>query len=107
MKQLQSTVEGTWIELNQVSLTEEQIAILQSDDVDAQTALSLQIKEQRESVAQDSDILISNAKYAETKPVLKDTDVYELISIDIAIGDEVVTGILNCRVNGKHEQIRF
>ena len=107
MKQLQSTTEGTWVELNQVELTAEQHAILESGDADAQDALSLEIKEQRESVASDEDVLIANAKYAEVKPVLKATDVYQLISMDVAIEGETTTGILNCRVNGDHKQIRF
>jgi hypothetical protein len=107
MKNLQSKIEGTWIELKQVQLTEEQINILKSGDTEAQTTLNLQIKKQIEGVAEESDILISNVKYAEIKPLLRDTDVYELITIDISIDAEKTTGILNCRVNGEHKQIRF
>lgn len=103
MKQLQSTIEGTWVEINPVSLTAEQIAILKSEDANAQEALSLQIKEQREIAASDEDVLAGDAKYAEIKPTLKETDVYQLISFDITNDN----GILNCRVNGEHKQIRF
>lgn len=103
MKYLQSTVEGTWIEIKQVSLTAEQMSILKSGDSNAQTNLRLQIKEQRESIASEEDVTACNAKYVEIKPTLKESDVYELISFDIT--DD--SGILNCRVNGEHRQIRF
>jgi len=103
MKQLQSTTEGTWVEINPVSLTAEQIAILESEDDNTKAVLAAEIKEQRESIASDEDILAGNAKYAEIKPTLKETDIYQLISFDIAND----SGILNCRVNGEHKQIRF
>ena len=44
MKNLQSTTEGTWIELNQVELTEEQIALLMSTDEEAKIELINEIK---------------------------------------------------------------
>tara|TARA_R110000822_G_scaffold127096_1_gene262318 strand:+ start:168 stop:479 length:312 start_codon:yes stop_codon:yes gene_type:complete len=103
MKQLQSTIEGTWVEINRIELTAEQIAILKSDDSDTKINLIAQLKEQKESAASDEDTIVCNAKYAEIKPTLKETDLYELISFDIAND----SGILNCRVNGEHEQIRF
>lgn len=106
MKNLQSTTEGTWIEINQVSLTREQIALLNSEkesDKDAIKTLIAEIKSLREVNAKEEDILIAQSKYQEIKPVLKETDVYELISFDIA----GINGILNYRVNGEHKQIRF
>ena len=107
MKQLQSVEEGTWIEIKQVDLTAEQMAILASEDIDAQNTLSEYITQQRQGVATDADIQTGNAKYTEIKPTLKDTDVYALISMDIVVEAERVTGILNCRINGEHQQIRF
>ena len=107
MKQLQLTDEGAWVEIKQIELTVDQIAVLTSDDINAQKILNDYIKEQREAVATDADILVGNKKYSEIKPILKDTDIYELISMDVVISGESITGILNCRVNSEHEQIRF
>lgn len=54
-------------------------------------------------MATAADVTNANAKYNLVKPTLKDTDVYQLISIDMVDNK----GILNCRVNGEHKQIRF
>ena len=110
MKSLQSITEGTWIQLNQVELTEEQKALLMSTDVkDAESKVELlnEIKSLRETVAQQADILLVQAKYEEVKPVLEENDTYQLIAFDIVINEEALSGILNCRVNGEHKQIRF
>jgi hypothetical protein len=106
MKNLQSTIEGTWVELKQVQLTEEQKTLLQSkeeSDIEAITALMVEIKASREVEAQEEDVVLAQAKYEEVKPILKETDVYQLISFSIFNN----TGVLNCRVNGEHKQIRF
>lgn len=106
MKNLQSTTEGTWIELKQVQLTEEQKTLLNSNDeanTEAVTALLAEIKSLREVVAQEEDSALAQVKYEEVKPTLKETDIYQLISFDITDNN----GILNCRVNGEHKQIRF
>jgi hypothetical protein len=107
MKNLQSTTEGTWIELNQVELTEEQIALLMSTDEEAKIELINEIKSLRETVAQEEDAALAQAKYEEVKPALKETDTYQLISFDTAINEETLSGILNYRVNGEHKQTRF
>ncbi len=106
MKNLQSTTEGVWIELKSVTLTEEQIDLMSStkeDDQDAKIELSQLIKSQREVSAQEEDILIAQTKYNEVKSTLEETDVYQLISFNFFDNE----GILNCRVNGEHKQIRF
>lgn len=107
MKNLQSILEGTWIELKQVTLTEEQIALLTSDDAQDKTDLMSEIKSQREVTATKSDADLAVSKYNEVKPALETTDVYELIAMDVVITEETLSGILNCRVNGEHKQIRF
>jgi len=110
MKNLQSTTEGTWIQLNQVELTEEQDALLFSDNDESLTsklALINEIKTKRESIAQETDAVLAQAKYEEVKPALAENDIYQLISFDIVINEETLSGILNCRVNGDHKQIRF
>lgn len=106
MKNLQLTTEGVWIELKEFSLTEEQINLMVStkeEDQDAKIELLQLIKSQREVDAQEEDILIAQAKYNEIKSTLEETDIYQLISFNICDNK----GILNCRVNGEHKQIRF
>lgn len=106
MKNLQSTIEGTWVELKQVLLTEEQKTLLSSNDEanqEAIKALLAEIKPLREVEVQGEDAVLVQAKYEEVKPTLKETDVYQLISFNIT-GN---SGILNCRVNEEQKQIRF
>jgi hypothetical protein len=110
MKNLQLLEEGTWIELNQVEFTEAQIALLMStneEDKDSQKELKDEIESLSKSVAQEEDAALAQAKYEEVKPALKETDVYQLISFDTIINEGTLSGILNCRVNGEHKQIRF
>jgi hypothetical protein len=107
MKKLQSITEGTWIELKPIQLTEEQKIIMVSEDVQAKTELITLIKSQREVIAEISDSELAQSKYTEIKPVLKTTDNYQLISMDVMINNQSMSGILNYRVNEKHKQIRF
>ncbi len=110
MKNLQSTIEGNWIEIKPVILTEEQRTLMMSQeesDMGAKQALMIEIKTQREVTADSEDVLLAETKYAEVKPILKETEVYELIAMDLVIDELKLSGILNCRVNGEHKQIRF
>lgn len=106
MKHLQSTTEGTWIEIKQVKLTDEQKTLLMSrdkKDVEDKKTLVAELKTLREVAAKAADVKLAKAKYNEVKPTLEAEDVYHFISIDI--NDN--SGILNCRINGEHKQIRF
>jgi len=78
MKNVQSTVEGVWKSLDEKGeLTE-------------------------------NDIRLANDAYAQNKPTLTSDDSYKLISADVLIDDDsAVSGIINCRINGEHEQVRF
>jgi len=107
MKNLQSTTEGTWIELKQVELTEDQKALLKSKDIEVKKTLMEEIKALREVNATVKDTKSAKSKYNSIKPSLESDDVYELISADMVSIDNNLSGILNCRVNGDHKQIRF
>jgi formylmethanofuran dehydrogenase subunit E len=111
MKNFQSTIEGNWIELLPVQLTEEQKALMMStnkEDKEAKKALIESIKTQREGSVTTKKKNELNSFYNSIKPELKEEDVYQLISIDLAEKEESnFVGILNCRVNGEHKQIRF
>ena len=110
MKNLQSTIEGTWIEIKPVTLTKEQQTLMMSQeesDTEAKNALMAEIKSQREVSATKADKTLAVAKYAEVKPILKEGNTYELIAMDLVIDELKLSGILNCRVNGEHKQVRF
>lgn len=109
MKNYKSTIEGTWVEILKVELTEEQKALMSStnkEDREAKIALAQSIKAQREAQLPEDKAAELVSFYNTIKPVLKETDVYQLISADISEVD-AFKGILNCRVNGEHIQIRF
>lgn len=111
MKNYQSTTEGSWIELLKVELTEEQKALLMSTDEadrDAQKEIREQIKAEREGQVEEAKSTELTSFYQGIKPELKEEDTYQLISADVSEKEEdAFTGILNCRVNGEHKQIRF
>lgn len=111
MKNYQSTTEETWIELLKVELTEEQKALLMSTDKadkDAQQELREQIKADKEGSVPTKKKTELKTFYNSVKPVLKKEDTYQLISIDLSQKEEGLSfGILNCRVNGEHKQVRF
>jgi hypothetical protein len=109
MKTYQSTTEETWVELLQVTLTEEQKALLTStneEDNEAKLALVNTLKAQREAAVDANKAQELISFYNTVKPELEETDVYQLISVDLTEANPF-TGILNCRVNGEHKQIRF
>jgi len=110
MKHIQSTLEGSWIELLPVSLTEEQETLIRSThaaDKEAQAQLILSINSQREAELSSEEIEIAQNQYLLNKPELKEGDVYQLIAVDITLNEMMVSGIINCRINGEHKQIRF
>ena len=110
MKNYQSTIEGTWIELLPVELTEAQLELIKSTketDAEAKSELIVEIKELREGKVSSELSENLNIFYTSLKPELKEKDTYQLISIDLVEKEDKFTGILNCRVNGDHKQIRF
>ena len=109
MKNYKSITEETWVEVLKVELTEEQKALMDStneEDREAKIALAQSIKDQREAQLPEDKVAELVSFYNTIKPVLKEADVYQLISADISESD-AFKGILNYRVNGEHIQIRF
>jgi len=110
MKNFQSTTEGTWIELLPVQLTEEQKTLMMStkeEDKEAKKSLMGSIKSQREGSVDIEKKGELNSFYNSIKPELKENNVYQLIAINVSEKGDKFNGILNCRVNGEHRQIRF
>jgi hypothetical protein len=110
MRNFQSTTEGTWIELLSVQLTEEQKALMMStnkEDEEAKQTLMGTIKAQREGVVSSEKQEQLNSFYNLIKQEIGQNDVYNFLSINLSIKKGKISGILNCRVNGEHKQIRF
>lgn len=110
MKNLQSTKEGTWIELVPVELTEVEKILLMSkeeSDKEAKEKLVEKIKSEREKPASKEDAELVQKLYESIKPTLEEGQTYQLIAMNASINDGNISGILNCRVNEEHKQIRF
>jgi hypothetical protein len=111
MKNYQSTIEGTWVELLPVQLTEAQLELLKSTketDEEVKSKLVAEIKELREGAVSSELSEKLNTVYTSLKPELKEKEVYQLISADFSDKSEnVFTGIINYRIKGEHKQIRF
>jgi hypothetical protein len=111
MKQFQSTTETVWTEKLKVELTEAEKQLMRSENEEDKAdkdALFERIRLEEEKVATQEETTSLNSFYNTTKPTLKQNDTYELISCDCSeVVPNVYKGILNCRVNGEHKQIRF
>ena len=111
MKNYQSTIEGTWVQLLPIELTEAQLELLKSTketDVEAKSDLIKEIKESREGAVSFELSEKLNTVYTSLKPELKEKEVYQLISADFSEKSEnIFTGIINYRINTEHKQIRF
>ena len=109
MKNLQSIEENKWFEVVNIQPTEEEKTILsstQESDSAAKEALITELKSKSQKAPKKADLDLAKSKYSIIKNIFKDEPTYELISVNVFIG-ESVSGILNCRVKGEHKQIRF
>jgi hypothetical protein len=109
MKHIETTDGITWKQINNISLTKEQIDILKDVESEAANDLRVELNENRYTILSAKESKVAQDKYDEFKPVIKETDQYQLIAVNIMLGDDgdETSGIINCRVNGDHQQIRF
>ncbi len=110
MKNLQSIEEGTWTELVYIELTKAEEFLLDSNeemDIEAKEALNARIAADRQKPASKSDAKLAKDFYATIKPELKEGDEYKFLAMSMFIDGDKKMGILNCRINGDHKQIRF
>lgn len=108
MENYQSIIEGKWSKIENVFLSEAETKLSKStkdEDIVAKTEL-LKLKKPTITILTNNESVEFIELYNTIKPLLKDGDVYQLISIDVEKGDKL-SGILNCRINNNHEQIRF
>jgi hypothetical protein len=113
MKNYQSIVEGTWIEKNPFSLTiEEKTLLTSNEEVDLEAKLQLinEIKSRSEVSVVSPKLEVLTVFYTNIKTSLRliETDTYQLISLNLTEKyNGVFSGILNCKVNTEHKQVRF
>jgi hypothetical protein len=114
MKKIQLNDEG-WKERFPIILSTQEEEILQMDKetVDKDERLKTQLTDAIDKIksfrqpAEQTDIDKATIVYNKYKPTLAVGDEYQLISFDCNLSDTIAKGILNCRVNGDHKQIRF
>lgn len=111
MKNFQSTIEGTWIEKIPVALTEQEKTLLESTEESTEkNQLLSDIKSRSEASVDTAKLEVLTGFYTKVKTSLrlKETDNFELISLDLVEKDNGgFSGILNYRVNNEHIQKRF
>jgi len=109
MEIFQSTIENKWVKINKIEVSETEQELLRStneEDKVAKLELMQTIKSKRYTNLTTTKSKEFVDLYNKVKPVLKETDNYQLISMDVSKTDKLL-GILNCRINGEHKQVRF
>jgi hypothetical protein len=109
MINVQSIVEGEWYKVNRIFLTEEQQNLLKSksdNDIQAKLDLIAEKEPLKYTVLSETENLKYVELYNANKPNLVENDEYEFIACYIS-GTRKLSGIINCRINGDHKQIRF
>jgi hypothetical protein len=65
------------------------------------------VKAEREQPLDVESTGAAQVIYEAKKPTLKETDTYQLIAVNMQLVDTNGNGIINCRINGEHIQVRF
>jgi Spy/CpxP family protein refolding chaperone len=107
MKHIETTDGINWKQINNISLTKEQIDILKDAESEAASALRAELNTNRYTVLSAEESVVAKAKYDELKPEVKETEQYQLIAVNMMLDGDATSGIINYRVNGDHKQIRF
>jgi len=108
MKNLQSKIEGTWIDVQNVELTKEEKLVLfsnEKENEEAKKALEEAIEIKRNVPASEEDSKFAQDIYEANKPKLEEGDTYELIiAIVIPMNKK---GTISYRLNSKYAQVHF
>jgi len=110
MKNLKSTIEGVWVENKKVALTQSQKQLLETTDDDNFTErenLKEWVKSQKLIEVSEEINEAAQSIYLQHKPTIKEGDSYQLISVSMRYMNGKGSGLINCRVNDKHIQVRF
>lgn len=104
MKIYTSTEEGVFIEHFEHELIKSEKDVLNSKDENAKKNLKKNLLDKTRKVISKTKSSELQKIYESKKPKLNDGDVYDLIGVEFY---DKESGIINCRVNGEHKQIRF
>jgi hypothetical protein len=110
MKILQSKIENNWVEFIPVAITKEEADIINSKDaldIEAKLILQNKINTKNKKSANEADVILATSLYNNIKPTLLESDVYELMSINLFTDNEKTSGALDYKINNQHLQIRF
>lgn len=110
MKVIRCVNEGVWLELVKVTLTESESALLNDLSQDKyQDRLNLlnDVNSRKFKPLESNLVSLVNSIYNSHKPKVNGEDHYELISVDMVLKGDKGSGVINCRVNGFHNQVRF
>jgi hypothetical protein len=100
--------EYNWLRLIDVELTEEQSMLLSLKNKErSQELIDLinYINENNKVVLNETELAELVSLYETLKPASETG--YEFIDMNVTIENEISRGILNCRINNEHIQIRF
>jgi hypothetical protein len=110
MKNFEKIGDGAWSKNNVPVLTEEQRALLASKDeadAEAKAEVNAYIASNMRVEATAEEVVILDATYEANKPELKENDTYSFIHCAMSLKDDKAMGLINCRINGEHTQVRF
>lgn len=122
MKTLMMKQDGEWIEIKKPQLTKEESETLSGysqktkevkdfknypKPTAKEQAVIDKMNKERFGELTKKDKTAAEKLYNEVKPELKEEDKYQLLSFTIHYKEDKPFGILNCRINGEHKQIRF
>jgi len=100
MKKYKAINESSWVEIIDVNITEEEANILSNGTEEEIAALKEDVKVRSTPIEVPVEELVGLlAIYDEYKPELKEDDIYDLISFDIAISGEERMGAYNYKLN--------
>lgn len=100
MKKYKAINESSWVEIPNVTLTQEEVEILSNGTDEEIAAVREAIKVRNTPIEVPVEDLVDIlAIYDEYKPELQEGDVYDLISFDLAIRGEERMGAYNYKLN--------
>lgn len=110
MKNFEKIGDGAWTRNIVPVLTEAQRTLLTSKeeaDAIAKAEVNAYIASNMRAEATAEEVTALDAAYEANKPVVKEGNTYSFIHCVISLKDDKATGLINCRVNGEHIQVRF
>ena len=100
----QSLQQEVWVEIVSPILSNNQLEILASEDEAAKIPIYEYISNNNRITSNEPTVTLLNKLVSDKKPT---EGVYEFISADVIVDGDSTSGIINYRIDGNHEQLRF